>query len=68
MKSITPMYLTKCNQCEHVFEDHNPWDNSNEFPNDIHVDWELKYMTDADDEESFWWCPNCCTDWFLIDL
>jgi hypothetical protein len=63
------MKLCYCNNCEFVFEDMNPADNSPDFSDDLPFG-PLEIIKDEEDgpEEFFWACPNCKTDEYLSDI
>lgn len=60
------MKLCTCNNCNWLYEDHNPQVGAKEYPDDIKVD-ELVWGKDIDDLEWAWICPICRTDGFLTD-
>lgn len=56
--------LCKCLICEQTYVDMNPQTNQTEYPCDG-----LEAITFQEDEEgSFWGCPECGSDYHLIDL
>ncbi len=62
------MNLTTCNHCGQVFQDPNPGNESENYPDSDHFDSLIKCYPDTSKEETaYWGCPTCCTDSFLVD-
>ena len=57
--------LCKCNNCGSVLIDENPQYGAVFHPVPTNAI-EMEYITN--DDGSFWACPNCQTDEYLIDL
>ncbi len=62
------MYLCKCNNCDEIWEDMNPSDNSFEIDSDELDEIPLPLELFEDDEGYFYACPLCGTDDYLADI
>lgn len=58
--------LCKCNNCERILIDKNPQTNAKKYDIKGIKLHSMKYINDY--ENSFWACPHCLTDDYLIDL
>lgn len=62
------MKLCTCNNCGQIFQDPNPGNESENYPDSTHFDSLIKLYADVNKPETgYWGCPTCCTDSFLID-
>lgn len=62
------MYLCRCNNCDEIWEDINPSEDSFDFDPDELDETYFPLELFEDEDGKFWGCPICETDAYLIDF